>query len=417
MLTPRESHAESDHISKRQLIRLKTGLKPVDSQVSGTIKRNPYVKFDEEKNRTRPSSKESIGDTSHDNRHGLHSVSGTGIGTPRQRTQLTPRGSSSSHGIFPVGNQERNDKDDVESSSTFLTDMAGHSEKGPQTARGPSAPGLPPLSARGPGMHTARVPGAKAERPPPKKKDNKMAAAAMYLAINADKTVNRNRAANVGWTAQDFRPSFANVREEIPRRRLSQTYALDSVQLASACLTLHTSTTPQDVAAAVRRAVSMVVGAGSECILLRAIGPSAVSNYEADSDTTAIAVELGRGVVGCALTTSHPMTWNVLDEDLSVMLEAADSAVGIREIGMVYTSPLCKTSGFDYRRKAPVTQCHAVFGLFVVQRMFGSFDTSELEMLNVIAEHASTAFSNHSPDMTIISMQGFTEEPTAAIQE
>lgn len=295
--------------------------------------------------------------------------------------------------------------------------MAGHSEKGPQTARGPSAPGLPPLSARGPGMHTARVPGAKAERPPPKKKDNKMAAAAMYLAINADKTVNRNRAANVGWTAQDFRPSFANVREEIPRRRLSQTYALDSVQLASACLTLHTSTTPQDVAAAVRRAVSMVVGAGSECILLRAIGPSAVSNYEADSDTTAIAVELGRGVVGCALTTSHPMTWNVLDEDLSVMLEAADSAVGIREIGMVYTSPLCKTSGFDYRRKAPVTQCHAVFGLFVVQRMFGSFDTSELEMLNVIAEHASTAFSNHSPDMTIISMQGFTEEPTAAIQE
>ena len=178
----------------------------------------------------------------------MHSVSGTGIGTPRQRTQLTPRGSSSSHGIFPVGNQERNDKDDVESSSTFLTDMAGHSEKGPQTARGPSAPGLPPLSARGPGMHTARVPGAKAERPPPKKKDNKMAAAAMYLAINADKTVNRNRAANVGWTAQDFRPSFANVREEIPRRRLSQTYALDSVQLASACLTLHTSTTPQDVA-------------------------------------------------------------------------------------------------------------------------------------------------------------------------
>lgn len=205
-----------------------------------------------------------------------------------------------------------------------------------------------------------------------------------YLSINAGKSVGdvyKPRALNPGWNSQDFRPSISSVREARPRRLLRNNFPQqsDSVQLASLCISFHTCQTVHAILAAVQHAVHVVVG-GSECILLRRCGEDAVCSYDADSSSSSIPVELGVGVVGSALISAFPITWNVFDENL--VLDVADIAVGIRDMGMIFTAPLRKpipaedrqTSLTDWTLQAP-------FGAFLVQRMFGSFDKGETVVL------------------------------------
>ena len=95
--------------------------------------------------------------------------------------------------------------------------------------------------------------------------------------------------------------------------------------------------------------------------------------------------------MGSALLSTFAMTWNLLDENL--MLDIADQSVGLQDIGMVDTMPLRKPPDTENRVQTGDDWSHqAPFGLFVVQRMFGSFDKDELETMNVIAEHAAIAF-------------------------
>ena len=114
---------------------------------------------------------------------------------------------------------------------------------------------------------------------------------------------------------------------------------------------------------------------------------------------------------------------NLLDDE--VIVDIADQQVGIKDLGMVYTAPLQKPSrGRAWHPDQPCNQpvANAPFGIMLVQRMFGSFDKSELvitccvscvltccflfllletyherlflqDMLSVLAEHASTAMS------------------------
>lgn len=170
----------------------------------------------------------------------------------------------------------------------------------------------------------------------------------------------------------------------------------DSVQVASLCLSFHTCSNCLAVASAVKRAVLMVVG-NSECILLRRTSDDTVCSYDlfdCAGESSETVVDLGVGLVGSALMSKVAMTWNLLDEH--VELDMTDSEVGIKDFdeqgGMVFTMPMFRpllTTGRQPASGALIQE--PPFGLFVVQRMFGSFDKAEIEMLSVIAQHASTA--------------------------
>ena len=62
---------------------------------------------------------------------------------------------------------------------------------------------------------------------------------------------------------------------------------------------------------------------------------------------------------------------NLLDIDLGI--DISDQALGIKDTGMVYTSPLRCPPSPSVESTTP-----APFGLMLVQRMFGSFDKHEM---------------------------------------
>jgi hypothetical protein len=333
---------------------------------------------------------------------------GTGWLTPHDSAQWRSR--TTGDGIRGVKRDPQTDAPTA--SNTFLTDLVedldvgfGRGAAGPQTAReSDSRVGTSDWQKEGPGIQTARVRGTKSVRMRTQYNDNKKRAQNAFLAINAGKNVGdllNPRALNSGWAAQDFRASFADIREENHRRRLkfrqrASSERLDPVQLASLCLSFHMTNTLRSLTYAVRRAVNIAVGE-SECILIRRCGQDSVCSFDDDESSNATSspkqtmVELGVGVVGSALLSTFAMTWNLLDENL--MLDIADQSVGLQDIGMVYTMPLRKPPDTENRVQTGDDWSHqAPFGLFVVQRMFGSFDKDELETMNVIAEHAAIAF-------------------------
>ena len=63
---------------------------------------------------------------------------------------------------------------------------------------------------------------------------------------------------------------------------------------------------------------------------------------------------------------------NLLDIDLD--MDISDQALGIKDMGMVYTSPLRTPPA----PSNPQSTTPSPFGLLLVQRMFGSFDKHEM---------------------------------------
>ena len=255
-----------------------------------------------------------------------------------------------------------------DASSTFLTSVAQEYDDLRYSAQ----------TARPAGNETERVRGSKSARRADDADRNE--ARNKYLAINAGRNKGdfyKPRSLNPGWNPQDFRSSISTVREARPRKIISTSHfprQSDSVQLASLCLSFHTCETARAVCAAVHHAVHMVVS-GSECMLLRRSGEDAVFNYAEDNARTT-AVELGVGVVGSALIAAFPITWNLYDENL--VLDVTDVEVGIKDIGMVFTAPLRKPVSPEARQATMDDwTLQAPFGVFIVQRMFGSFDKGE----------------------------------------